>query len=318
MEIVKIILSLIGGLGILSYGANFFVDSASRIARNLGVSPLIIGLTIVSIGTSAPEFAVNVMAALQGKNDIALGNVVGSNIFNIAAILGLCTAISPLIISQQLLKLDIPIMLATAALTWWMGHDGVMSFIESLILILLFVIYLFIQLKLGKKESKEVESQYQEAFGKSGNRPLEFIKLIVGLTLLVVGAHLFVDGAVMGARLLGLSEAVIALTIISAGTSIPELATSVIATYKGEKDIAVGNVVGSNIFNILGVLGASGILSAQGLIVNEHMRTIDIPLMITLSGICLPLAFWRQKFDRWLGPFFLLTYGVYIWYLLAR
>jgi cation:H+ antiporter len=317
MEIIRILLSVGGGLMVLSYGAHIFVEGASRLARNLGVSSLVVGLTIVSMGTSAPEFAVNIMAAAKGNVDIALGNVVGSNIFNTAVILGLCATITPLVISQQLLKIDIPIMLAGGALCWIMGHDGILVWAEALVLAILFIGYTLLQIYLSRAERKNVKDEYDQAFGEKGKFLPESVKLVIGLGMLVVGAKFFVDGAVLGARLLGISEAVIALTIISVGTSLPEVATSVVATYKGEKDIAVGNVVGSNIFNMLGVLGFSGIVSLKGLDVNEHIRTVDIPLMTILMGAGLPLALYRQRFDRWFGPVLLLVYSVYLWHLIT-
>lgn len=318
MEIIQLALYLIGGVMILSFGANLFVASASHIARRFGVSPLVIGLTVVAFGTSAPEFAVNVLAAYQGNADIAMGNVVGSNIFNVAGIIGICAMITPLVISQQLIKIDLPIMVAAAAITWWFGQDGKISFIESLIYLAIMIGYVVLQIKLSKKESDEVVDEYQEKFHSFGDKMKYPAKLLVGLTLLIVGAKLFVEGAIMGARLLGWSEAVIALTIISIGTSLPEVATSVVATMKGEKDIAVGNVVGSNIFNIFGVLGLSGMFAANGLSVNPHMESIDIPFMLITSGVCLPMAMWRQKYGRMLGFLFLVSYIAYASYLISQ
>ncbi len=318
MEIIQLALYLIGGVMILSFGANLFVASASHIARRFGVSPLVIGLTVVAFGTSAPEFAVNVLAAYQGNADIAMGNVVGSNIFNVAGIIGICAMITPLVISQQLIKLDLPIMVAGAAITWWFGQDGKISFYEAMIFAGIMIGYIVLQIKLSKKESDEVVDEYQEKFHSFGDKMKDPAKLLVGLTLLIVGAKLFVEGAIMGARLLGWSEAVIALTIISIGTSLPEVATSVVATMKGEKDIAVGNVVGSNIFNIFGVLGLSGMFAANGLSVNPHMESIDIPFMLITSGVCLPMAMWRQKYGRMLGFLFLVSYIAYASYLISQ
>lgn len=317
MEIITISLYLLGGLIILSYGANLFVESASRIARYFGISPLIIGLTVVSLGTSAPEFAVNILAAYQGNTDIVLGNVIGSNIFNVAVIIGICATLSPLFISRQLLRIDIPIMILISALAWIICYDGKILIFESVILCSSFVTYILIQIKLSKSEKSSEKDEYQTEYSEKGKPFPEAIKLLVGLGLLVAGAKLFVDGAISGARFLGWSEAVIALTIISAGTSLPEVATSVAATLKGEKDIAVGNVVGSNIFNIAGVLGLSGIFAFKEIAVNSHIREIDLPLMVVLMALCFPLALLRQQFDRWIGPLFILVYCVYTWHLLS-
>jgi cation:H+ antiporter len=318
VEIIQVVLYLIGGGMVLSFGANLFVAAASHIARRFGISPLVIGLTVVAFGTSAPEFAVNVLAAYQGNADIAMGNVVGSNIFNVVVIIGICSIVSPLVISQQLIRLDIPIMVAGAAMVWWFGHDNTLSFIDCLILLATMISYIVLQIKLAKNETKEVQDEYEQEFSSLGDKVKDFVKLITGLVLLVVGAKLFVEGAILGARLLGWSEAVIALTIISIGTSLPEVATSVVATIKGERDIAVGNVVGSNIFNIFGVLGLSGLISSSGLSVNPHMLTVDIPFMLITSGICLPMALWRQKYDRWLGVVFLISYAAYVGYLVSN
>lgn len=318
MEFVQVGLYLIAGSMILSFGANLFVAAASHIARRFGISPLVIGLTVVAFGTSAPEFVVNVLAAYQGNPDIAMGNVVGSNIFNVLGILGICSVITPLVVSQQLIRLDIPIMVAASALTWWFGADHQLSFIECLIFLGIMMAYVILQIKQSKNEAKEIQDEYGQEFSSQGSQIKDFVKFISGLVLLVVGAKLFVDGAVLGARLLGWSEAVIALTIISIGTSLPEVATSVVATMKGEKEIAVGNVVGSNIFNIFGVLGFSGLVSKTALTVNPHMLTVDIPFMLITSGICLPMALWRQKYDRSLGVAFLIAYIVYVGYLISN
>lgn len=318
MELIQVALYLIGGVMILSFGANLFVAAASHIARRFGISPLVIGLTVVSFGTSAPEFAVNILAAYQGNPDIALGNVVGSNIFNVAGILGICALIVPLAISQQLIKLDIPIMVAGSALVWLFGYDQKIVLWESLVFIGVIISYIGLQIKLARSESDKIQDEYNKEFSSLGDKIKDMAKLLIGLVLLVVGAKLFVEGAVMGARLLGWSEAVIALTIISIGTSLPEVATSVVATIKGEKEIAVGNVVGSNIFNIFGVLGFSGLFVPAGLMVNAHMVAVDIPFMLVTAGLCLPMALWRQRYDRWLGGVFIISYISYAWYLISN
>ncbi|MFY7993408.1 MAG: calcium/sodium antiporter [Bacteriovoracaceae bacterium] len=318
MELIQVALYLIGGVMILTFGANIFVASASHIARRFGISPLVIGLTVVAFGTSAPEFAVNVLAAYQGNADIALGNVVGSNIFNVLGILGVCSLIVPLAISQQLIKLDIPIMVAASALVWLFGYDQKLVLWESLVFLGIMIGYVILQIKLARSESVKIKEEYNKEFSSIGDKIKDLTKLAVGLVLLVIGAKLFVDGAVIGARLLGWSEAVIALTIISIGTSLPEVATSVVATIKGEKEIAVGNVVGSNIFNIFGVLGFSGLFVPSGLMVNAHMVTVDIPFMLVTAGLCLPMALWKQRYDRWLGGVFIFSYASYVWYLISN
>ncbi len=292
MEILKVILYSIGGVLVLSWGANLFVQSASHLARRFGISSVIVGLTVVACGTSAQELAVNVLAVAQGNTDIAMGNVVGSNIFNVAFILGICSLIKPIFVSSQLIRIDIPIMVLTSLSLWWASQNNNLSQLEGYALVTGYFLYTVLQIRLAVK-GKDADKEYEKEFSEKGNLKKDSLILIGGLIALVIGAQYFVEGAVLGARLLGWSEAVIGLTIIAAGTSLPEVATSVAATLKGERDIAVGNVVGSNIFNILGVVGISGVMSKAGLPVNAHMAEVDTAVMVFLAAICLPFCFWR-------------------------
>lgn len=316
MNLVIIIIALIAGVAVLGYGADLFVNGASKLARRFGISPLVIGLTVVAFGTSAPEMAVNILAAAQGNSAIAMGNVVGSNIFNIMIILGACALIHPLLVGTQLIKIDIPIMAAVSALCWWFGQDGLLQPWEAALFFVGIVGYTFLQVKLAMKE--RATQEYQQEFSQSGPAGRNILLLILGLVLLIVGARLFVYGAVEVARLFGISESVIALTIVSAGTSLPEVATSVAATLKGEKEIAIGNVVGSNIFNILAVLGVSGLVAPSPLIVDHFMQNIDIPVMLLVSVTMLPLVKWRGKFERPIGVLYLLGYIGYLVNLISR
>lgn len=317
MDILKVALYLIGGVAVLSWGANLFVESASHIARRFGISPVIIGLTVVAFGTSAPELAVNVLASYQGNVDIAMGNVVGSNIFNVAFILGICTIISPLFVSSQLIRIDIPIMVFTSGLLWFMSSNQLLSRMEGVILCSGILGYILLQIKLATK-GKNAEHQFAKEFSETGKPTKDIAILIGGLTCLVVGAKFFVDGAILGARLLGMSEAVIGLTIIAAGTSLPEVATSVAATIKGERDIAIGNVVGSNIFNILAVIGISSLIAGKGMPVNPHMATIDCAVMTVIAFLCLPFSVWRKQLDRPLGFVLFFSWIFYTWYLIKQ
>lgn len=313
MEIFLIILSLIGGTAILSWGANMFVESSSHIARRFGVPAIVIGLTVVAFGTSAPELAVNVVAALKGNSGIALGNVVGSNIFNVAVILGVCSIIMPLYVNMQLLKLDIPIMVVVSLLLFLAGMDGKIVRIEGFAFFSGMILYTIVQIRMAAKERKRVKEEYNQEFAETGNKVKDGLLLIFGLVLLVVGAELFVNGAVGGARLLGWSEALIGLTIIAAGTSLPEVATSIAATLKGERDIAIGNVVGSNIFNILGVIGISSLIT--DLEVGPHMAKIDILVMLGIAFLVLPFAIRKQTLGRVGGFIFVsiwLSYTIYL------
>lgn len=317
MEILKIALYLLGGVAVLSYGADFFVRSASHIAKRLGVSPVVIGLTIVAFGTSAPELVVNIIAAVNGSTDLAVGNVVGSNIFNVAFILGICAMIKPLFVSSQLIRIDIPIMVGTSALLWFMAQNNHLNRAEGMVLLAGIILYTLLQVKMALS-GKNAEQEYNKEYSDPGNLGKDSLILVGGLIGLVGGAHFFVEGAVMGARLLGWSEALIGLTIIAAGTSLPEVATSVAATLKGERDIAIGNVVGSNIFNILGALGLSSIISSKGLPLNDHMAQVDITVMVLLAFICLPFCIWRKQLDRLLGLFFVLSWAGYTYYLIMQ
>ncbi len=317
MEIVKVAIYLLGGGAVLSWGANLFVESASHIARRFRISPVIIGLTVVAFGTSAPELAVNVLASYQGNVDIAMGNVVGSNIFNVAFILGICTIISPLFVSSQLIKIDIPIMVFSSGLLWLFASNQLINGWEGMVLFAGIIAYNLLQVKLAKK-GKDADEEYEKEYSATGKPVKDMAILLAGLTCLVVGAKFFVDGAVLGARLLGISEAVIALTIIAVGTSLPEVATSVAATLKGERDIAIGNVVGSNIFNILGVIGVSSLVSGQGMVVNSHMATVDCGVMTFIAFLCLPFTIWRKQIDRPVGFILFFSWIGYTWYLIAQ
>lgn len=315
MEILKVMaLLLIGGL-ILSYGASLFVSSSSHFARRLGISPVIIGLTVVAFGTSAPELAVNVLAVIQGNSDIAMGNVVGSNIFNVAFILGICALLRPLAVSAQLIRIDIPVMVVSSLLLFLFARDFSIDRTEGLVLLLGIILYNVLQVRLAIK-GKNADSEFEKEFSVKGNPLKDTGLLLMGLGGLILGAKLFVDGAVDGARLLGLSETLIGLTIIAAGTSLPEVATSVAATMKGERDIAIGNVVGSNIFNILGVIGISGSLG-KSLSVNPHIANVDLPMMVGFAFLCLPFSYRHKELKRSVGAIFFMGWLAYTAYLIA-
>jgi len=319
MDIIIALFALVIGGLVLGYGADLFVDGASHMARRFGISAVVIGLTVVAFGTSAPEMAVNILAAINGNNDIAMGNVVGSNIFNIFIVLGVCATIQPLVVSSQLSKIDIPLMAVASILLWWFAFDGVIEKTESSVLSFLLILYTALQVFLSKKEkSKTIVDESEKEFSQSAPVWKNLLFLIGGLALLIGGARMFVYGAVEIARVLGMSEQVIALTIVSAGTSLPELAASVAATLKGEREIAIGNVVGSNIFNVLLVLGLSGVVSPTNLLADSFMRNIDIPLMILGCVLMAPLARFRGKFERPVGILFVLSYMGYVIHLLGR
>jgi cation:H+ antiporter len=317
-------LKLIAGLVLLVVGAEALVKGASKIAAVIGISPLVIGLTIVAFGTSSPELAVSIGSALDGQSDIALGNVVGSNIFNVLFILGMSALITPLVVAQQLVRLDVPIMIGVSLLVLLFGWDGAVVWWEGAVLVAIGIWYTVFLIRQSKKEKrKDVLEDYQEEFADDGNPKndriwLQIIFVIVGLALLVLGSRFLVDSAVAIAQSLGVSELVIGLTIIAAGTSLPEVATSVLASIRKQEDIAVGNVVGSNIFNILIILGLTAIIAPGGVPVNPAALSFDIPFMIAVAVACLPLFFTGYRIDRWEGFVFLGYYVAYTAYLILK
>ncbi len=316
-------LTLAAGLALLIAGADLLVRGAARLAVVLGVSPLIIGLTVVAYGTSSPEMAVSVASALGGQPDLTLGNVVGSNIFNVLVILGLSALIVPLAVAQQLVRLDVPLMLVTSVVTAAVAWDGQVSRADGGLLFLGAVAYTVLAIRLGRRESAVVEAEYRELEAALVGTPhrgrralaMDGALIVAGLLLLLLGARWLVDSAVIVARSLGVSELVIGLTVVAAGTSLPEAATSTVAALRGERDIAVGNVVGSNIFNLLAVLGLSALLSHAGVAVSPMALRVDLPVMIVVSAACLPVVASGRRIDRWEGALLLLGYGLYVTHL---
>lgn len=313
---------LILGLALLVAGAELLVRRASRLGLAIGISPLVIGLTIVAFGTSSPEMAVSVRAALTNHPDIVIGTNVGSTVFNILFILGICALVEPLIISQQLVWYEVPIMIGAHFLLLVMSLDGKITRLNALILLLCLICYTVYAIVKGRRESKPLTEEYQEAFSvsKNGLNTLTIGKqcelIVLGLIFCVFGASWLLDSAVILARALGVSELVIGMTIVAAGTSLPEVATSVVATIRGQRDIAVGNVVGSNIFNILGIVGVAGLIAPNGLAVAPSVLRFDLPVAITTCVACLPVFFTGHKISRWEGGLFLGYYAAYTSYLI--
>jgi cation:H+ antiporter len=313
---------LVGGLVLLVIGAEFLVRGASKIAAIFGISPLVIGLTVVAYGTSTPELAVSIQAGLAGAADIAVANVVGSNIFNVLFILGLCAVIQPLVVAQQLILLDVPLMIGLSVLTILFALDGRLTWLDGIIFVVGLIVYNVWAIRKSRQESAAVKAEYAQEYGPQTAPPLttrEVAKnaalIIGGLFILVLGARWLVDGSVQLARYLGVSDMVIGLTIVAAGTSLPELATSIIATIRNERDIAIGNVVGSNIYNILAILGLSSIVTPGGLVVAPTMLSFDLIIMTAVAVACLPIFFSGYTIARWEGVVFFGSYIAYITYL---
>jgi cation:H+ antiporter len=317
------ILLFLAGLVILIIGAELLVRGASRLAVGFGVSPLIIGLTIVAIGTASPEIAVSLQAATSGQGDLTLGNVLGSNIFNILFILGLSSIIAPIFIAEQLIRKDAPIMLGVSALTLILALDGKLNWVDGVLLLLGLVVYMVFALRQSRAESKAVQEEYEQELPKkeksSAKKILIDIGFIVaGMALLVLGSDWLVYSATQIAKSLGVSELIIGLTIVAVGTSLPEITTSVIAALKGKSDIAVGNAVGSNIFNLLGVLGIGALVAPNGIHVAQRILQFDLPVMVFVAMVSLPIFFIDNRISRLEGELLLSYYVIYMVFVTLR
>ncbi|HEU0153406.1 MAG TPA: calcium/sodium antiporter [Arenimonas sp.] len=307
----------LAGLALLIVGADLLVRGASRLSLSLGIAPLVVGLTVVAFGTSAPELAVSVKGALDGQTDIALGNVVGSNILNVLFILGISALLAPLIVDRRLIRQEVPILIGLSLLVGWMAMDLRISFAEGSVLVGVMAGYVLLLYFQGRNASPEevADDLLPAAPGWLAKLPVQLLLIAVGLGMLVLGSQWLVDSATVFATALGVSPLVIGLTIVSLGTSLPEVATSVIAALRGEREIAVGNVLGSNIFNIVCVLGISSMVSGDGLVVPPALLAFDLPVMIAVAVALLPVLFTGHLIARWEGAVFLGYYVAYTTYL---
>lgn len=311
---------LLVGLAILIKGADWLVTGASSVAARAGITPLVIGLTIVAFGTSAPELAVSVTASLSGSNDLAIGNILGSNIANILLILGLAAVISPLVVQRTTVWKEIPFALLAIIAVGILSQDvlldggsaSVLTRSDGLVLISFFVIFLYYVIELARSSRNEVADE-PHRYGY----PRSFFMITAGLMGLVIGGNWIVAGAVALANAVGMSEALVGLTIVAVGTSLPELATSIVAAKKGKADIAVGNIVGSNIFNVFWILGASAFITplpfAEPLLMDLWMA-----LLATLLLFFALFIGKKHTIDRWQGILFVLIYLVYLAYIISR
>lgn len=312
---------LLAGLIFLAFGGEALVRGASRLARVLGLTPLVVGVTVVAFGTSAPELAVSLHAALIGEPAISVGNVVGSNLLNLLVVLGSTALLVPLVVAQRLIWWDIPIMILATVLVLAFGWDGTLTRSEGLIFVVLLIAYLVAAVLLSGRESDVVREEYEAEFGgplETGSAAVgrQILLIGLGLALLVWGADIFVEGAIGIARSLGLSELVISLTIVSLGTSLPELVTALVAAARGENDIAVGNVIGSNIMNLLSILGITALATPTGLEIPAQVISFDLPFLLVASLACLPILWRGHRLTRPEGGVFLLAYAIYVAWLL--
>lgn len=306
---------IVVGLGMLGLGGELLVRGSARLAGLAGISPLVVGLTVVAFGTSSPELAVSVQAAVKGQAALALGNVVGSNIFNVLLIMGLCALVAPLLVARQLVRLDVPVMIGASLLLLVMSLDGRIGRLDGVVLLAGLVGYLWWMVRAALRSGQQAAAPASGSRGWRAHWATQVLLILVGLGVLVVGARLLVSGATTLARWAGLSELVIGLTVVAAGTSLPEVAASVIAGLRGERDIAVGNVVGSNIFNVLCVLGTTAVVSGPGVTVPAPALRFDIPVMIAVAVACLPILITGLVVSRREGALLLAYYVAYTLYL---
>lgn len=305
------------GVAALVLGAEVLVRGASAIAVRTGLSPVVVGLTVVAFGTSTPELAVSVGAALRDEAGLAVGNVVGSNIFNILGVLGLSAMVGGgLVVAQKIVRIDVPIMVGVSVLLLVLSLDNRIGRVEGIVLFAGIVAYTVWTVRASRHESAEVAAEYDEAVPPPTRPVFVDVAMVVGgIALLVLGADWMVGAASDIARGFGVSDLVIGLTVVAVGTSAPELATSVVAAVRGERDIAVGNAVGSNIFNILCVLGLTGILAPGGLPISEDALRLDMPVMVAVAVACLPVFFNGYLLSKWEGAVFVAYYVAYVAFL---
>jgi cation:H+ antiporter len=315
------LLMFVAGLVLLVAGADLLVRGASKLALSVGISPLVVGLTVVAFGTSAPEVAVSVGAVLGGQNDIAIGNVIGSNIFNVLFILGASALITPLFVDGQLIRQEVPIMIGASVLLLLLSIDGRLGLWDGALLFGLLIAYTVFLVVQSRRQQRADEPRSADTAAASGGwdstLPVQLGLIAAGLAALVLGSDWLVGAAIEFAKAIGVSELVIGLTIVAAGTSMPEVATSITAAIKGERDIAIGNVVGSNTFNILGCLGLSSLVSGTaGLGVPPSVLGFDIWVMLAVALACLPVFMTGREIARWEGFLFVAYYGAYVLYLI--
>jgi cation:H+ antiporter len=311
-----LILKIIGGLLLLSFGAESLVRGSAAVALRLGITPLVVGLTIVAFGTSSPEMVVSIEAALSGNSAMALGNVIGSNISNIGLILAIAALVRPLQVQAQIIRREIPLMILVSLLLGLLLTGGQLNRLEGLLLLIgSFAYTAFAYISARRNKSKIVESEFEDALPKVNRRAwVDILLVLVGLSLLIIGARFLVDGAVAVAERFGVSQVIIGLTIVAVGTSLPELATSVAAARRGEGDIVIGNVIGSNVLNTLFILGIAALINP---VQTQGLKLVDVIVMVGSSAVVLPIMRRGSQLARWEGVLLLAGYIGYLSYLLS-
>ncbi|HMQ53388.1 MAG TPA: calcium/sodium antiporter [Anaerolineae bacterium] len=321
METLTLVLFIIGFVLLIS-GAELLVRGASVLAVAVGISPLVVGLTVVAFGTSAPELAVTIQSSYADQADLAVGNIVGSNISNILLVLGLAALFGNLLVPKQLVKLELPLLVVISTLTWLMARDGTISSLDGMVLVVIGVGYVIYTVQNSRKVVKAEQAAVDDDLEMERVRVRDLAQIFrqvgliaVGLGMLVLGSRWLIDGAVAVALLLGVNQLVIGLTIVAVGTSLPEIATSIVAVIRDKRDIAVGNAVGSNIFNLLIVLGLGCVISPGGIDVSVSAQIFDIPVMMFVAFISLPVFYTNYRIDRIEGLIFAAYYVAYTTYL---
>lgn len=324
----------VAGLVALAFGAEVMVRGGAQMASRLGISPIVVGLTVVSIGTSLPELAVGVTAAAEGSGTLAVGNIAGTNAVNLLFILGLSALLRPLAIRHRTLRLDLPAMAVAAVLFWVLSLDGTLSRADGVILLCAAIAYTVVVVRSARSESRDFVDEYAYAYQgepagdqrpptrepelpDTGSLVRHFAMTVVGITIVVVGAEWLVDGAVGFAREFGVSDALIGLTIVAIGTSAPELVTTIVSTVRGERDIAIGNLLGSSVFNIVLILGATCLVPAHGLHLTSSLVWIDIPVMVAATLILIPIFFSGRRVHRAEGGAMVVAYLAYLTFVLV-
>ncbi len=309
-------LLLASGLGLLVFGGEALVRGSAALALRSGLTPLFVGLTVVSFGTSAPELAVSLDASLSGEASVAVGTVIGSNIANLALILGVSALLRPVKVKSKLVKVDVPILIVCSFIVAGLLADGSLGRWEGLLLVIALVAYAVFGFRLARRETREIQREFEDSLPRQSRASVRQVILILGgIGALALGGHVFVDGALRLAHVVGVSSAVIALSVVAVGTSLPELATSVIASVKGHPDLAIGNAIGSNIFNLLGILGIAALVHPLGL---GDVRLEDIGAMIGCAPLLLILLRTRFELHRWEGGLLFISYWGYVVWLFIR
>lgn len=310
-------LSFLGGLTLLLFAGHFVVRAASNLGARFGLSPMVIGLTIVAAGTSAPELAVVFQSIAADDTELAVGSIIGSNIANVLLVLGLAATFGTIRVTSRVVRTDIPVMITASFLFLVFALDGTLGRLDSIVLFTSLVAFVTWTLRAANRTEFMVEAEEVDRSGRASLPPplRSVAELVAGIGGLALAARFVVGGAEEIATSLGIPELIIGLTVVAIGTSAPEIVTTIIAALQGRRDLAVGNAVGSNIFNILLVLGASGIIAPDGIAVSDDALQLDLPVLLAAAVACLPIVAWDNKLDRWEGGVFVAYYVAYVVFL---